>query len=340
MKALIISIISVIAMSTFGQQESQYLNAINNPYVLNPAAGGMYNVVQIELTSRTQWIGYNGPQTFCLTGNSPIKFKNGGDKVVGEYNLEDKTFFSAPKASTGKLKHIAGGKVVNDRIGPFSKTSVYGSYGIHLPFTKKLNFGAGLGMGWSNFSVNQNRVHLYQQDDELYSQFLTNSSAQNFFDANAGFVVYNDKFMLGFSSAQIFRNKASFGNVMTESFYNRHFFLSTKYRFDFDNKFSIEPQIMGKFAENSPASWDAGIRMYYNRAAWFGLQYRTSNSIVVQVGANLIKNLYLNYGYELPTGPIKIGNNGTHEVQLGIYIGNNRNMEKEIKETKEKHPGH
>lgn len=340
MKALLICFISAITLSVYGQQESQYLNAINNPYLLNPAAGGMPNVAQIELTSRIQWIGYNGPQTFCLTGNSPFKFKKEGDKAISEYNLEDKAFFEAPKAATGKLKHIAGGKVISDRIGPFSKTSIFGSYGIHLPFSKKLNFGAGLGVGWSNFRVMPDRVVLYQEEDAAYSEFLSSTSVQNFFDANAGLVVYNDHLMLGFSSSQILRTKASIWTHFNESIFNRHYFLTGRYRFDFDNKLSLEPQVVGKFAENSPSSWDFGLRAYYNRAAWIGLQYRTSNAMVVQVGANLIKNLYINYGYEMATGPIKTGNNGTHEIQLGIYIGNNRNMEKEIKETKEKHPGH
>lgn len=340
MKTVIATIFSLVTVGVFAQQESQYLNAINNSYLLNPAAAGLSNVAHIELTSRTQWVGYNGPQTFCLTANSPIKFKSGGDKSIGEYNIEDKAFFSSPTATTGKLKHVAGGKVLNDRIGPFSKTSVYGSYGIHLPFSKKLNFGVGLGLGWSNFKVIQERVTLYQEDDAAYAQFLSNTSAQNFLDANAGFIFYNDQLMIGLSSTQIFKNKASFGNVMTESFYNRHYFVSARYRFDFDNKMSLEPQVLAKFADNSPASLDAGVRVWYNRAIWLGLQYRTSNAFEIQIGANLIKNLYLNYGYELATGPTRIGNNGTHEVQLGIYIGNNRNMNKEIKDTKEKHPGH
>lgn len=332
MKYLIILLIAFSVAPSFGQQESQYLNTINNPYILNPAAGGMANVIQIEATSRSQWLGYNGgPRTLMLMGNSPIKFKKGGDNVISEYNVEDKTFFSDPEAGTGKMKHVVGGRVSNDVIGPFAKTSAYGSYAIHLPFTKGLNFGVGIGLGWSNFRINQDRVILYQEDDAAYSQFLGNSSQQNIIDANAGIVFYNNNFVGGLSVLQVLKNNAVFGDVATNSYYNRHFFLTAKYRFDLENSVGIEPLVVGKFAEKSPSSFDVGLQFSYNRAAWLGIQYRTSNAIVIQVGANIVKNLYLRYGYEIATGKIRTGTSGTHEVQLGIYLGKNRNMKKEIK---------
>ena len=87
----------------------------------------------------------------------------------------------------------------------------------------------------------------------------------------------------------------------------------------------------GKIAENSPVSLDLGVRFAYNRAAWLGVQYRTSNAIVFQVGANIIKNLYVAYGYEVATGKIRTASNGSHEIQLGFYLGRNRNMDREIK---------
>lgn len=322
------------SFTAFGQQESQYLNTSNNPYLLNPAAGGMSGVVNIEATSRTQWLGYNGgPRTMLLVGSSEIKFKKSG-QVLSEFNTEDEAFFSNPEATTGALKHVIGGKVSYDAIGPFAKTSAYASYAIHLPFSKKLNFGVGVGLGWSNFRIDQDRVVLYQEDDAAYSQFLGNSSQQNIFDANAGLVFYNDNFVGGISVLQALKNNAVFGDIQTESYFNRHYFITAKYRFDLESKVGIEPIAVAKFAEKSPPSFDLGLQISYNRAAWLGVQYRTSNAITLQVGANIIKNIYLAYGYEIATGLIRSGSNGTHEIQLGIYIGKNRNMKKEMSGTK------
>lgn len=330
----------LLTFQSLGQQESQFIQAINNPYMLNPSAAGLSDVMQFEASSRTQWIGYNGPQTFLLTGNSRIRMKKGGDAVLSEFNVEDKALFASPTVNTGSLKHIVGGRVLNDAIGPFSKTSLYGSYAIHLPFTKKMNFGAGLGIGWSNFRIVQDRVVLYETEDAAYSQFLGNSTGQNILDANAGIVFYDAHFVVGISTTQLFKNKAKFDNINTESFYNRHYFFTASYRFDFENKLGLEPSAVLKLVQKSPASLDLGLRLSYNRSAWLGLQYRTSNAITLQVGANVIKNLYVAYGYEIGTGKIRSSSNGTHEVQLGMYIGRNRNMNKEIEGKKEKHPGH
>jgi hypothetical protein len=43
----------------FGQQEYQFANTVNNPYLLNPAAGGMTDVMQFEASTRMQWLGYD-----------------------------------------------------------------------------------------------------------------------------------------------------------------------------------------------------------------------------------------------------------------------------------------
>ena len=320
------------AFSVNAQQEAQFMNIANNPYMINSAAGGLGDVVHIELSSRAQWLGYSGgPRTFMLTANSQIKFKKNEEKVLEEFNHEGKAFFAGPKNTTGSIKHIVGGRAYNDMIGPFAKTSIFGSYAIHMPFTKKLNFGAGLGVGWSNFRIDESRVKLYETDDMAYSQFLGNASSQNILDANAGIVFYNEHFVGGFSVSQILNNNAVFDDVETESKYNRHYFLIAKYAFDVRDNFAIEPTFVGKFADKSPISLDIGARFVFNKSIWLGLQYQTSNAITFQIGANLVKNLYLSYGYEQSVGAINTRSNGSHEIQLGIYLGRKRNIDKEIK---------
>ena len=329
----ILFILSITASQfNWAQQESQFQNIMNNPFIINPAAGGLAGVMQFEAISRTQWTGYNGgPKTMLLTGSSQIK--TGSKPALSEFNVKDEMLFANPTNTTGKIKHIVGGKIMNDAIGPFGKTTVQGSYAFHMPFSKKINFGAGLGLGWSNFRINDDRVVLYDANDQLYSDFLGASVAQNYFDVNAGIVFYNKRFFGGISVSQALKNDVVFNQVLTESQYNRHYFLVAKYKLDVNEDFGIEPGVVGKFAENSPTSFDIGMRVLYHDAAWVGLQYRTSNSFVLQAGANIIKNLYFSYGYEISNGVIRTSKNGTHEVQLGIYIGNNRKIKKEIEQS-------
>lgn len=326
----------LLSLSLFAQQESQFANNIYNPYYLNPAAGGMTDVMQFEVLGRTQWVGYNGgPRTMMVMGNSQINF-NKEQKVLSEYNIKDESFFETPGITTGKMKHVVGGKVMNDAIGPFSKTSAYASYAIHLPLVNSINFGVGIGLGWSNFRLDENRVVLHQDDDIAYSQFLGNASKQNIADANAGIVFYNDNLFLGISTSQFLNNQVNLSGIGTGSNFNRHYFVSAKYRIDTRGEISIEPGIFAKMTSHAPFSMDIGTRFIYKNSSYLGLQYRTSNAAVLQIGSTLIKNLYVGYAYEHTIAGLQKVNSGTHEIQLGIYLGKNRNIDKEIKENTKK----
>lgn len=331
-----IAFVVLFTYSANAQQEGHFINQTNNPYLLNPAAGGMTSTAQFEATWRTQWLNYSGgPQSMILTGNSAIK-TGGGKNVLQEFNVKDKALFQSPERTTGRIKHVVGGTIMNDVIGPFDRTSVQGSYAIHLPLIKSLNIGAGLSVGWSGFNVIQSRVKLYQEDDDQYSQFLGNSSSQNILNASAGLVLYNEDLYVGISSSQILNNNVVFDNVETGSNYNRHFYFMGKYTLDAGTQFEVEPTAVIKLVQNSPIGIDVGARFVYNKSMWIGLQYRTSNAITIQFGANIIKNLYVSYGYEHGIGAIKTASNGTHEIQLGFYLGNKRNIKKELKNSEEK----
>lgn len=315
------------------QQEYQFANTINNPFLLNPAAGGMTDVMHFEASTRMQWLGYEGgPKTVLLTGNSQVQFKKAGGKTLSEFNVHDEKFFSSPKITTSKRKHVVGGKVWSDAIGPFTKTSIQGSYAYHLPLTKLMNFGVGIGLGYSNFRINDSKVVLLQQDDNAYSQFQGNTAQQSFGDAQAGFVIYGEKLFFGLSGTQVLKNKVELNQIMTSNNFNRHYFMIMKYKIKTSDDFSVEPSAVVKIAEKSPVSLDLGTRFLYKNSTWFGLQYRTNNSLIFQLGSNLIKNFYVSYAYEYSLGKIRTAGNSTHEIQLGYYLGKNRNVDKEIKE--------
>ena len=327
----------MISGNVFGQQEYQFTNSANNPFLLNPAAGGLTDVMHFEGSSRMQWVGYDGgPTTIMLSGHSQIKFFGGGEsKVLSEFNVKDEKLFEGPKVTTSKTKHIVGGKVWNDAIGPFSKTAIQGSYAYHLPLTKKMNFGAGLGLGYSNFRLNESRVTLYQEDDNTYTQFLGNTSSQSMGDAQAGLVVYGERFFFGVSGTQLLKNKVELNQINTQSNMNRHLFMIVKYKLELGEDSDLEPSLVLKSTLNSPASVDFGMRYIHKNRSWAGIVYRTNNMMAFQIGSNLIKNLYFNYSYDLSFGKISAAGSGTHEIQLGYCLGKNRNVGKEIEENQQ-----
>jgi type IX secretion system PorP/SprF family membrane protein len=165
---------------------------------------------------------------------------------------------------------------------------------------------------------------------------MGNVAKQNMLDVQAGLVLYNEKFFFGLSGTQLLNNPVSIEQVETGNTLNRHLFLISSYRISVSEKVDLEPFLCIKAAQYSPTSFDLGVRYKYNKAIWAGLQYRRGNSFIVSAGLNFLRNFNVSYAFEYGTGPVRISNAGTHEIQLGILIGKNRNMDKEIKETKKK----
>jgi type IX secretion system PorP/SprF family membrane protein len=310
------------------QQEYQLSNAYFNPFLLNPAAGGLTDVIQMDLTARTQWTGYEGgPKTMLVSVSSQVGKFNSEKPLLVPFGDGNKTLFQAPEVSITKKKHVVGGKVWTDAVGVFTKTAVQFSYARHLILTQKLNLGAGLGLGYSNFRVNASKVVLFQNEDNLYDQFLSNTAMQNFLDAQLGLVVYGKNLFVGYSATQLFKNTMQWQNVETDSRYERHHFLIMKYRMELTPQLTLEPMGVIKMVKKSPVSCDLGARFIYNNSSWVGLQFRTSNSLAFQLGSNLVKGLYASYSFEMGVGKIRTASNGTHELHLGYFLGSRKKVD-------------
>ncbi|HLU86616.1 MAG TPA: PorP/SprF family type IX secretion system membrane protein [Taishania sp.] len=323
MKTLLYSALFFVTGYVVAQQESHFASTFNNPYVYNPAAGGLANVAQVDLITRFQWVGAGGgPKTILLSGHSVLGV--GNSATMDKYDTKGKFMQALPTVSTGTLKHVVGGKIMSDEIGVFNKVAAYGSYAIHLPVVKDFNLGVGIGLGWSNYRINANRVVLHDSNDDTYLSALTNTTQQHFFDANVGLVFYGKGLMFGASANQVFGNKARFKgknvDVSTQSSYVRNYILNLAYGIKF-GKSVLEPGVIAHFTTGAPSKFDFGARFIYNNATWLGVYGRTSSNIVFQFGTTLVENLYLSYAYELSVGRISNAATGSHEVQLGIFLG-------------------
>lgn len=329
--------ILMVPFNSNAQQESQFGNFIHNPYLFNPAAGGMYNLAQIDIGYRNQWLAATGnPTTMYVSGSTQIFGKNTGVDAIGEFNTGRENIYQTPERTVGSLKQVVGAKFLYDGIGPFSKTSFFASYGVHMPLTKTFNIGVGLGAGYGNFQIDHNRVVLHDANDQVYNQFAGQNVTQNILDVQSGLVVYSNRFLFSLSGTQLVNNKVSVQQMQTGNNLNRHLLIMSSYSFKTTDVVDIEPFVMVKAVKGSPTSFDIGARVKYNKSIWAGLQYRTGNSFVVSAGMNFLRNFNFSYAFEYGTKAVRISAAGTHELQLGILIGNNRNTDKEIEKSKKK----
>lgn len=316
---LLVIAILLFSSTAQAQQEAQFVSAINNPYLYNPAAGGIGSVAQIDLVGSLQWMGANGPKSFGISGSTILNIGNSAS--LQEYNKNGKMMHALPVQTVGALKHVVGGKIIRDQIGIFNNTTIQANYAIHLPINKIFNIGAGIGLGWGGHRINTNRVVLYDQVDDTYSNFLSNTSGQNVFNMNAGIVFYGKGLFFGASVSQILRNEVKFNNIETGSLYQRHIYLNLSYALKV-GEHVLEPVVIAKVGQSFPTSLDYGARFLFRGASWIGIYGRSTNTMIFQVGSTLVGNTYLSYSYGMGMGQLKNVYTNSHEIQLGIYFGN------------------
>ena len=338
MKTIIIAVSGLLFTGMLSaQQDIQFSQALTNPYLFNPGAGGMTNVAEFNIGTRAQWLSVEGkPMTYYASGQSQVCSNKSEKTVLDEFNLEKKSVYNTPQRTIG-LKHIIGGKLMSDVIGPFARTGFMGSYAIHMPFTKKINVGVGIGLGLNSFSINESKVSLLDQNDGAYLSYIGASNRQSMIDAQSGLVFYNNKFYFGLSGSQLFKNKTQFKGIETESRFERHWYAVGSYRFDILEKFGIEPVAIVKKTVASPWSYDVGARFHYYNMGWISLGYRGNAALSAGFGFNVLRQFRVAYAFEMGVSGLRSYGNGSHEIQLGFVFGRKRNMEKEFKEQEKEH---
>ncbi|HLV41365.1 MAG TPA: type IX secretion system membrane protein PorP/SprF [Brumimicrobium sp.] len=321
-----------VTLFAFGQQEAHFSQYYNNPYFFNPAAGGTSKTINADLGYRKQWIGVEGsPQSLYATAHSEIVFDK-RDKVLNEFNSDGESVYRTPENSVGINKHVIGGRILADEIGPFRKTSVMASYAYHLRFTEKTMLSLGVSAGLSNMGIVTNKVVLHDQDDAKYDDFLSRNSNHSIFDLNAGIAFYGEKFQFGISSAQLLKNGFAIDNNTSTEF-GRHWYMYGMYNIAFKTSdISIEPHFMAQIIGDAPFSINVGARLHFDQRYWVNASYRVQDAITLGAGLNLAKNLRFGYSYDIAIGKVQRPSNYVHELNLGFTFGSNRNIEKELQD--------
>lgn len=328
-------IFCVFVEGVVAQQEVMFTQYYQNAFYYNPAASGMTKTAQFDMGYRNQWAGIEGaPQSFFFTGHSEVKFRSSGDDILEEFNNDAENIYASPKVRLGDHKHVFGGRLLSDAIGPFQKQSAVATYAYHLRFTKKTMLGLGVAAGWSNYGLNKSKIVLLEQDDAKYNEFLSRNSNQNIFDVNAGVTLYGERFSFGIASTQLLDNDMVVNQVVTESSYGRHWFAYGMYQLDISKDFIVEPHFMIQTIGNAPRSFNFGSRIIYDKRYWINIAYRFADAVNFGFGMNIARNFRFGYTYDFGVGSFQSITNNVHELQIGYVIGSNRKIDKELEEGK------
>ena len=325
MRKLFTLFMLLFAGSSFAQQIPQYSQYHRNQYLVNPAAAGVYDFVDITLGGRMQWVGFdNSPKTTYLYISSPI------GQPTPKYNPGIRTSAGPirnPEIKTGKLKHALGGNFVADQYGAYQTISGQVSYALHLPVARNYNLSFGMSAGLSNRSFRSENAQVLSAMtgtgvvDQTYDNYVANSGAQNTLDLGAGLYFYSKNLFVGFAASQLSKDFVQFGNVQTY-FDPRVYFQGTAgYKFPISDNLTLMPSVLAKYVASAPISIDGNLQLEYKEWLWFGLGYRNTDALIGMAGMNISEKFKIGYSYDFNVSRFNDYSSGGHELVLGLMLG-------------------
>jgi type IX secretion system PorP/SprF family membrane protein len=327
-----LSILAALFCGTlaFGQQDPQSSQYLQNIYVINPAASGLTDYVDINLSYRQQWAGFEGaPQTYYISGNSLLgRGGMGSNKIFAlrvsdpYISLDDKEVNVDNEGTVvnRKLRHAVGASLIVDKAGAFRRNFGAVSYAIHLPLAEKLNLSAGLKVGLNNYIVDPSLLVTQSGSDATVSNFNSDNTA-NELDVNIGFLFYGDKFYAGYSSGQLLGNDLEFGPIPGRAKAQAHHYLIGAYRFELSDKVGLTPSTLVKITNAAPTTVDLTAKVDLERKFWLGFSYRNQDAFVTMLGVRVGNYLNVGYSYDITTSDLNKVSNGSHEFVVNIMLG-------------------
>lgn len=329
MKKLSLLLLLAVSGSVCAQQTPQYSQYLRNQYMVNPAAAGVYDFLDLTLSGRWQWVGFDdGPRTAYLSGSSVL----GQNKRV-PYNPAFRVSQGPvrnPEIKTGKLKHAIGGQLIADQYGAFRRLNVSGTYALHLPVAKNYNLSFGTKIGLSNNSFLQEKAVVlnemdpyssYNGGDAEYDDFIKNQSNKYILDIGAGLYLYSKKLFFGISADHLSKDFVEFGTGTANFNTQMHFNITGGVKIAITEDIVLIPALLAKYMSPAPVSVEGTLLVEYKEWLWAGASYRHSDAMVGMFGLNISERFKFGYAYDFSLSRFNDVSSGGHEIVLGLMIG-------------------
>lgn len=312
--------------SANAQQVPQFSQYLRNQYMVNPAAAGVYDFVDLTIGGRMQWLGFDdAPKTSYLYVSSPLSKKsrvryNPGIRISSGPVRN-------PEIKTGKLKHALGGQLVADQYGAFRQLRASVTYALHVPVSRNYNLSFGTNVGISNRSFLADRAQTLNMltgaayVDNTYDNFVANTGSQNTLDVGAGLYLYSKKVFFGISADQLTKDFVKFGNVQTAFDPNMHFQGTAGVKIPVSRDLTIMPAVLAKYTQSAPVSIEGSLQFEYKEWLWVGASFRNQDAVVAMAGLNISERFKFGYSYDFNISKMQNYSSGGHELVLGLMLG-------------------
>jgi type IX secretion system PorP/SprF family membrane protein len=333
-KFLIIPVVLLWCVQMQAQQRPHYTQYILNNYILNPALSGIENYTDIKFSARDQWVGLNGaPKTSYFSIQAPIgkkdyrtsstSFEVPGQNPRGKYYWENYT--------AADPHHGIGMTMVNDRTGSFNRFTIDATYAYHLGLSPTTNLAMGFSAGITNISLDKTKIDYSgsgDQNDPATNVGINSEINRIRPDMGVGLWLYSKNYFIGLSAQQIIPQKLALTDDAAYIAKGRlipHIFLSGGYRFMLGDQVNVIPSLMLKYVQGSSKNNfqpEVNVKLQYQDLLWLGGSYRYQDGYAAMAGLNVSNTFNVGYAYDITTTQLNTVSKGTHEIVIGLIIGN------------------
>lgn len=311
-------VIALIYTTSYGQSKPLLGQYFQNLPAFAPALTGANDYLDIRLSYRQQWVGFEGaPRTVYLSAYSSLKSK--------EKNLQERSLRLEEKneASGTKLKHGIGGYLQSNEEGPFKQLDFNLNYAVHVPVFHRTYLSFGVSAGLNNEKIDIADITVKNGSiDQTYQSWLNDGTANTYLNLQGGFALNSDHYYVAYSTVPFLRTFLSGNeNVYEDEDYMRHQ-IATGGRLYLNQDVELIPNGFVRIDKAMPLLFDAGMRVRYQQKYWTGVSYRNTGTIIGMLGLNVNDLWNLSYSYEYGVSDLSSYNSGTHEIVLGIQLFN------------------
>jgi type IX secretion system PorP/SprF family membrane protein len=293
------------AAKSYGQQTVQFSQYVFNGLAVNPAYAGYKEDITLNLSSRIQWVGFNGaPKTNTIS-------------IDGVTNTDSK------RVGLGLL-------VSTDQIGPQSTTSVYANYSYRIQLdandTRRLCFGIGAGL--LQYSIDAAKFNAIDVSDGVLPSGDQSKLTPDF---RVGLYYYSSSMYIGASLLSLLPAAATPGTgaIITQI---RHLYITGGAMVPLSENVALKPSLMIKEDFRGPVNVDLSTLFLLNKTLWVGGSYRTgvpflknanlqsdldkSDAFAAIVELYAADNFRIGYSYDFSTSKLLTNQSGSHELSL------------------------
>lgn len=262
---------------------------LDHPFDAHPGAAAD-TVIHVSIWQRSPWTGVaSAPRTTALALTSPT-----GSKSIGW-----------------------GARVWSDVAGPTRMAGAHAGLAYTTKWTKSLRLSFGLGLGWTQFSIDGNRIEFEQEGDPALGDTYQSVGVP---DATAGIWISGGRLRAGFSAGQILGgNLPVYDGTGVESRLESHLRGLLAYRFG-SGMFGWTPVLQFQHLRPIPAEASLSLRVDRNQEHWVMAGYRTAGAAHFGAGIRINNQLTFSYNRNWAMGALARVLGGGHEVVLAFTV--------------------